>query len=153
LFRENPANLPDPIKAEMQSIVEQLLVMMDKYTKAAENQEKEDEGEGDDEDDEDSDDYFGDGDLPKRKNRNLDDEDDSDPDDVYDDEYLFGDSDMNLYSGPFDKLHAPLYFKQVMVEIEGTNPEMYQSLLSLISADAQSKLNEIFSKCEEMTKE
>lgn len=146
LFKLDPSQLPDVIKQGMPQILSSLIDAMYKYTQTA-HEEDEAEGEGDYDDD--IDDDIGDDDddyKPKGKPGH----DDSDPDDVYDDEYLFGDSDMNLYHGVFDHKHAPLYFRDTLAELQGTNPEMYQSLFELIPEDKQKVIEEIIQNCENM---
>jgi importin-7 len=128
IFKLSPCEIPETIKSRMATILDQLIKLMHKYVEEKNQNEEEEKEESEEE--QDIDDY------------------DSEPDDVYDDEYLFGDSELDLYTSPMSKIHSPLYFRDVLNQLQSTNPEMYEGLIALIPQDTQSDLQTIFVKCE-----
>ena len=113
---------------------------MDRYVKARQNEQEEDfEGEGEDDEenfDDDYDDYYDDFDH-KGKNKHHDDE--SGDDDLPDDDLMFSGSEMKLYKGPFDRLPAPLFFREIINDIP-------DSIKSLINSKKQQEIEDIFNR-------
>lgn len=130
IFKLSPSEIPEAIKSRMKEIMEELIKLMHKYVEEKEQDNEENEKEDSDEE------------------QNIDDYD-SEPDDVYDDEYLFGDSELDLYTSPITKIHSPLYFRDTLSELQSSNPEMYKGLTELIPEEAQANLQNIFNRCEE----
>mmetsp|Transcript_35269 Transcript_35269/g.40726 ORF Transcript_35269/g.40726 Transcript_35269/m.40726 type:complete len:166 (-) Transcript_35269:55-552(-) len=93
---------------------------------------------------------------PESKQHDEDDEgefEDVDDDD-YDpaDEMILTAGDLELYDSPLEKVDAPIYFKNVMEEIQANIPDLYESLVSMLTKDQIQQLENNFSKNEELLK-
>ena len=81
----------------------------------------------------------------KNKGKNKNHGEGESEEDLFDDEYNFSGSELKLYKGPFDRLPAPLFFREIISEIP-------DSIKALIPAKKQKELEEIFNKWEEFVK-
>lgn len=85
-------------------------------------------------------------------------EDDDDFGDEGDSEYdvgeelIFTAGDLELYDSPLEKIDAPIYFKNVMEQLQGSNPELYETLVAALSPEQNEQLTHNFAKNEELLK-
>lgn len=91
--------------------------------------------------------------------------DDDDFDDYYDhdgegddsdytehDEMIFTAGDLELYDSPLEKVDAPIYFKNVMEELQTADSEFYSQVVGHISKSQIEQLQNDYAKNEELLK-
>lgn len=114
IFKVNSNDIPQEFKSSMKQIVQLVVMFLGKYSELKNKNEDDAEGEDEEEEYKDIDDY------------------DSEPDEMFDEEYLFGDSELNLYNSQLEKQESPQYFQNAMPEFQNSNPDVYSSLMELI---------------------
>lgn len=68
------------------------------------------------------------------------------------DELLFTAGDLELYDSPLEKVDAPIYFKNVMDHLHTHNKELYDMLVGTLSEEHNEQLKKNFIKNEELLK-
>ena len=179
IIRSDPRNAPDLIRNEIESIINVVVFLIDAYVNSKEKeitkeirettQMKNRVDKGFEDDDE-----FRDiiaklkeikkkeGDLftqPDGQKENKDDDydgegefDDEDDSDFDEGDVILTAQDLELYDSPLEKVDAPIYFRNIMGELQQTIPELYELLVSMVSNEDKKKLERNFSKNEELLK-
>lgn len=68
------------------------------------------------------------------------------------DELIYTAGDLELYDSPLEKVDAPIYLKNVMGELQSSNLEMYNMLMSCLSEEQTQQLAKNLEKNEELSK-
>jgi len=142
ILRLSEGGIPDIIKNDISSFIQNLITKIEKYDKSMAEEEKDDE-----EDDEENN-------IVKKETGEADEYDEYDSFDGsdygnFDEEYMMEQNDLNLYKGPFDLKPAPLFFRDVIGEMQSQDSSFVQSITHLISPESQSSLENIFAQCEQ----
>jgi hypothetical protein len=173
IISSDPRHAPEILKAEISSIMNMVVVLIDTYVTSKEKEINKEVKEATqmkniaDRGFEDEDEFVNIMSKLKeiRKNEGKlfdapaeeggdDDEDDEDFDSDYEpgDELLFTAGDLELYDSPLEKVDAPIYFKNVMDHLQTHNKELYDMLVGTLSEEHNEQLKKNFIKNEELLK-